>query len=377
MLSFFYDSHMKITMWSNCRRHVFYSLLSICLETQSSAVSVLSQPLAPATVTSTDSTSSAIDIEPSTSISSDQRPSNTSSSIPAVVVTSHSPLSNVVNAASTSPSSTPTTTTTTATNEDTAMQLPRSLINENKPFPLNLQFKKPSSHLPPSSSTSSSSSSGKTLLENSNLAETNHSAVGDPVNFTEQIRSLIASNPVVTDFSINSSEGPSSVSNSASRASSANANETAMNYVDQSHFAHFGGSPAPPSYHEVLVKSSPAGNNFMPNLNLNGAGLSYGKPSVTNEWSSAPPSATANTYSLQAAVPTPVSMSSSSSSSSSGIKDEPQDYPAAAGNGQSMHLPKQRSYANRPSKTPVHERPFSCPVENCPRRFSRSDELTR
>ena len=38
---------------------------------------------------------------------------------------------------------------------------------------------------------------------------------------------------------------------------------------------------------------------------------------------------------------------------------------------------KQRKYPNRPSKTPVHERPYACPVEGCDRRFSRSDELTR
>ncbi|XP_018604879.1 early growth response protein 2b-like [Scleropages formosus] len=36
-----------------------------------------------------------------------------------------------------------------------------------------------------------------------------------------------------------------------------------------------------------------------------------------------------------------------------------------------------RKYPSRPSKTPVHERPFSCPAESCDRRFSRSDELTR
>lgn len=38
---------------------------------------------------------------------------------------------------------------------------------------------------------------------------------------------------------------------------------------------------------------------------------------------------------------------------------------------------KQRKYPNRPSKTPVHQRPYPCPVEDCDRRFSRSDELTR
>ena len=38
---------------------------------------------------------------------------------------------------------------------------------------------------------------------------------------------------------------------------------------------------------------------------------------------------------------------------------------------------KARKYPNRPSKTPVHERPHACPVDTCDRRFSRSDELTR
>lgn len=46
--------------------------------------------------------------------------------------------------------------------------------------------------------------------------------------------------------------------------------------------------------------------------------------------------------------------------------------------GQLKLLPvKPRKYPNRPSKTPPHERPYPCPVENCDRRFSRSDELTR
>ena len=38
---------------------------------------------------------------------------------------------------------------------------------------------------------------------------------------------------------------------------------------------------------------------------------------------------------------------------------------------------KARRYPVRPSKTPVHERPYACPVDSCDRRFSRSDELTR
>nr|XP_057920177.1 E3 SUMO-protein ligase EGR2a [Doryrhamphus excisus] len=36
-----------------------------------------------------------------------------------------------------------------------------------------------------------------------------------------------------------------------------------------------------------------------------------------------------------------------------------------------------RKYPSRPSKTPVHQRPYACPAESCDRRFSRSDELSR
>ncbi|XP_077586119.1 early growth response protein 1-like [Stigmatopora nigra] len=36
-----------------------------------------------------------------------------------------------------------------------------------------------------------------------------------------------------------------------------------------------------------------------------------------------------------------------------------------------------RKYPCRPSKTPVHQRPYACPAQSCERRFSRSDELSR
>ena len=42
-----------------------------------------------------------------------------------------------------------------------------------------------------------------------------------------------------------------------------------------------------------------------------------------------------------------------------------------------VHKPSRKYPGNRPSKTPLHERPYSCPVDECDRRFSRSDELTR
>lgn len=53
---------------------------------------------------------------------------------------------------------------------------------------------------------------------------------------------------------------------------------------------------------------------------------------------------------------------------------------AAAYNTQNVSLRpilRPRKYPNRPSKTPVHERPYPCPAESCDRRFSRSDELSR
>uniref|UniRef100_A0A914YHX0 C2H2-type domain-containing protein n=1 Tax=Panagrolaimus superbus TaxID=310955 RepID=A0A914YHX0_9BILA len=49
-------------------------------------------------------------------------------------------------------------------------------------------------------------------------------------------------------------------------------------------------------------------------------------------------------------------------------------------NGGGKHRPnavQQRRVLSRPSKTPLQERPHKCPVEDCDRRFSRSDELTR
>ena len=38
---------------------------------------------------------------------------------------------------------------------------------------------------------------------------------------------------------------------------------------------------------------------------------------------------------------------------------------------------RSRKVSGRPSKTPEHERPHACPIDQCERRFSRSDELIR
>ncbi|KAM6915914.1 early growth response protein 2b-like [Xenentodon cancila] len=58
------------------------------------------------------------------------------------------------------------------------------------------------------------------------------------------------------------------------------------------------------------------------------------------------------------------------------------DGPMAAAFPGHQNLPlrpilRPRKYPNRPSKTPVHQRPYPCPAESCDRRFSRSDELSR
>jgi hypothetical protein len=221
------------------------------------------------------------------------------------------------------------------TNEDTTMQLPRSLIDNNKPYSLNLQLIKPNNSTP------------KPLIENPPTDDTNNTDVPDTPNVNQQIHTLLTSNPVVADYSINSSTNNSSTSSSTS--------ESAMNYVDQSRYIPYGTSTnsipqpgVPPSYHDSIVKSSATSNNYIPTLTINGA-----------DWATNPP----NNFALQ--------------TQSSSVKDEPQDFPMAVANGQTVQFPKPRNYSNRPSKTPLHERPFSCPVDNCPRRFSRSDELTR
>ncbi|CAF0973353.1 unnamed protein product [Rotaria sordida] len=326
---------------------------STSTDTQSPTVSVLTQSLGQPPPSSLSDSSSSIDILPSHQNSSNQlltSSSSVSSSIPSIVVTSSSTLSNVVDVSSTSSSSS-------NIYDDRKMQLPRSLINENKPFPLNLQLKKSIPHI----TTSPPSSSSKTLIENSNLSDTNNKNDHDVASVNDQIHTLLTSNPVVTDYSINPSNSTTSVSNSLTVPSSTSTNETTMNYVDQSHYVPYGTHQAPPSYHEAVVKPPTSINNFMPTLNLNGTGLSYGKTTGTNDWTTT----STTTFNIQ----TPLI--------SSCVKNEPQDYPTTTANGQAMQFAKPKNYPNRPSKTPLHERPFPCPIEHCPRRFSRSDELTR
>lgn len=336
----------------------FISLLD--LETNSSNTTVLSQPL----VDSSNEISTSQTHAHSVTVPSSNAPP--SIVVPSIVVTSTSPLSSTVSSSS-SPSTT--------TNDETLnMQLPRSLISEtksseNKPSPLNLQFKKPSGHYESTAAASATNNGpSKTLLDDSNLTDS---------NVSEQLHTLITSNPVVTDYSINGSADRSTTSTS----SAVPATETKLNFSDPSPYVSYGNNTtAPPSYHEAMAKASST-NSYLSSLNLNGTHLSYGKAVASNDWSNSSDSFNLSTSSSTLAPPA----SSSSPSSSvpvvpgnSTIKDEPQEHPSpAAINDASVRLPKTRNYTMRPSKTPIHERPFSCPVENCPRKFSRSDELTR
>ena len=198
------------------------------------------------------------------------------------------------------------------------MQLPRSLLDNTKPYSINLP-------IPPSISNKSS-------VETSSNKDSTNEHVPTTPNVIQQLHTLLTSNPAVADYSINSSKSSSS--------------EATMNYVDQSRYLSYDtvSQSASSSYHDSLAKSS---TNYVPTLTINGT--DWTDNSTTN-------------FSLQSSVP---------------VKNEPQDFPIAAVNNSTVQFAKPRSYGNRPSKTPVHERPFSCPVDQCPRRFSRSDELTR
>jgi hypothetical protein len=279
-------------------------------ETQSPTIQALPQPLPPPPPTPS------ILIE---NCSTDRLlTSSSSSSVP-----STTPINNNIVDASPTPTSS-------NINEDKTMQLPRSLINDTKPYSLNLPIIKPNS------------STTKTLIENSPTDDTNNNNVPDTPNVNEQIHTLLTSNPVVANYNINSATNTSSTTPSTS--------ESTMNYVDQSRYIPYGTSSSqsiPPSYHDSIVKPSTTSNNYLSTLNING-----------NDWTTN----STNNFTLQ---------------TSSSVKAEPQEFPMAIANGQTVQFPKPRNYSNRPSKTPLHERPFSCPVDNCPRRFSRSDELTR
>ena len=155
-----------------------------------------------------------------------------------------------------------------------------------------------------------------------NHGDTNNNHVLPSPNATEQIHRLLTTNPVSNDYSLTVS--------SASVNPSMSIKDSPMNYIDSAHYVTY----------STTTDLNKVSTDFM---NLNGG------------WNS-----TVNNYPIVGSVST--------------VKNEPQDYPM--GNTLNSQT-KPRNTVNRPSKTPLNERPFSCPIDNCPRRFSRSDELTR
>jgi len=117
-------------------------------------------------------------------------------------------------------------------------------------------------------------------------------------------------------------------------------------------------------HQETTLKQEPTGTGYTPNVQQ----PQQAQAQAQQQQQQAPPSTTCGTTGVQLAEYNP--------STSKGHEILSQVYQQSA-------LPlrlvpvKPRKYPNRPSKTPVHERPYACPVDGCDRRFSRSDELTR
>ncbi|CAF0895149.1 unnamed protein product, partial [Didymodactylos carnosus] len=139
----------------------------------------------------------------------------------------------------------------------------------------------------------------------------------------------------------------------------------------------------PPSYHDIMVrpKSTLRPQTNFATLRLDANSYPLKQPititssSQQQDWTNSnPPS-----YQQQSLIKEEPQEYSSSNSNI--YSSEPPKPTTIANSGQQQLQPflfaKPRKYPNRPSKTPLHERPFPCPVDACPRRFSRSDELTR
>lgn len=224
---------------------------------------------------------------------------------------------------------TTTTTGTTNTVEQTKMQLPRSLIHNSNPFPLNPQTKK--SLIPTTTAPS----------DDSNLGDSNNNHVVSSPSVHDQIHTLLTTNPVGTEYTMGRSSTALNSSNSTK--------DSTINFVEPTHYVPYSsGTPTttttttPWAYHETPNNKMHV-TSFLNTVNINGS----------SEWNN-PAS-----FSILSVDSTP-----------STVKTEPQEY-------QPSNVTKPRTIVNRPSRTPVHERPFPCPYESCPRRFSRSDELTR
>ncbi|XP_022072750.2 early growth response protein 2b-like [Acanthochromis polyacanthus] len=156
-------------------------------------------------------------------------------------------------------------------------------------------------------------------------------------------------------------------------------------YQDQSAGGYLATSTCAVSYHP------PPTYNSAPKPTVDGAALlsimpEYGgfyQQSCQRDIQSAFPERKSLPYPLDSLrVPPPLTPLNTIRNFTLGAPSPAAEGPMAAAFPNHQNLPlrpilRPRKYPNRPSKTPVHQRPYPCPAESCDRRFSRSDELSR
>lgn len=120
--------------------------------------------------------------------------------------------------------------------------------------------------------------------------------------------------------------------------------------------------------------------SYATNTDLKNEKLDYLNPHAVSSYSAMNINVTSTSSSNSSSLssPPPPSSSSSSQLATSSSQSQLQEITSTKDSKDVSYLPlRPRKYPNRPSKTPVDERPHACTVAGCPRRFSRSDELTR
>ncbi|XP_074531868.1 early growth response protein 2b-like [Halichoeres trimaculatus] len=156
-------------------------------------------------------------------------------------------------------------------------------------------------------------------------------------------------------------------------------------YQDQSAGGYLATSTCALSYH------APPTYNSMPKPTVDSAALlsimpEYGgfyQQSCQRDIQTAFPERKSLPYPLDSLrVPPPLTPLNTIRNFTLGAPSQAAEGPMAAAFPNHQNLPlrpilRPRKYPNRPSKTPVHQRPYPCPAESCDRRFSRSDELSR
>uniref|UniRef100_G3PAV9 Early growth response 2 n=1 Tax=Gasterosteus aculeatus TaxID=69293 RepID=G3PAV9_GASAC len=156
-------------------------------------------------------------------------------------------------------------------------------------------------------------------------------------------------------------------------------------YQDQSAGGYLSASTCSVSYHPPPTYNPP------PKPTVDGGALlsimpEYGgfyQQSCQRDIQAAFPERKSLAYSLDSLrVPPPLTPLNTIRNFTLGAPSAAAEGPMAAAFPSHQSLPlrpilRPRKYPNRPSKTPVHQRPYPCPAESCDRRFSRSDELSR